>query len=76
MLTLINLEIHWRESLNNMTKDVKRSSTDIHGNPEDLRVGETLTDREHDAVFGDMSKDGPNYRDVNIILSLLSILAY
>ncbi|KAF4920459.1 N amino acid transport system protein [Colletotrichum viniferum] len=47
-----------------MTKDVKRSSTDIHGNPEDLRVGETLTDKEHDAVFGDMSKDGPNYRDV------------
>ncbi|KAF0329262.1 transmembrane amino acid transporter [Colletotrichum asianum] len=47
-----------------MTKDVKRSSDDIYGNPEDLRVGETLTDREHDAVFGDMSKDGPNYRDV------------
>ncbi|KAJ0337241.1 hypothetical protein COL922a_006964, partial [Colletotrichum nupharicola] len=47
-----------------MTKDVKKSSADINGNPEDLRVGETLTDREHDAVFGDMSKDGPNYRDV------------
>ncbi|KAH9236716.1 hypothetical protein K456DRAFT_1747986 [Colletotrichum gloeosporioides 23] len=47
-----------------MTKDVKKTSADINGNPEDLRVGETLTDREHDAVFGDMSKDGPNYRDV------------
>ncbi|KAM5347475.1 hypothetical protein ACJ41O_010480 [Fusarium nematophilum] len=36
----------------------------MHADAEDLRVGETVTDREHDAVFGDMSKDGPNYRDV------------
>ncbi|KAJ3524061.1 hypothetical protein NM208_g12201 [Fusarium decemcellulare] len=47
-----------------MSDKLKSPPPDMHRDPEDLRVGETVTDREHDAVFGDMSKDGPNYRNV------------
>ncbi|KAM0228237.1 hypothetical protein ACHAPO_010885 [Fusarium lateritium] len=52
-----------------MTKDLKAES-DLGGvHQEPSNVGEVLEDRtiEHDAVFGDITEDGPNYRNVGWI---------
>ncbi|KAJ4264534.1 hypothetical protein NW762_005736 [Fusarium torreyae] len=47
-----------------MTKEPKSQPPSLQGDPEDLRAGELTEDIQHDAVFGEMSEDGPNYRNV------------
>lgn len=49
-----------------MSKESKSSSPGTYTDPEDVRVGETVEETEHDAVFGEITKDGPNYRNVCI----------
>jgi len=47
-----------------MAKELKPSSSHVNGDPEDIGSGDTVEDAQHDAVFGDIKDDGPNYRNV------------
>lgn len=49
-----------------MAKEQKHSTPNMHVDSDDqeTQIGETIVTREHDAVFGDISEDGPNYRNV------------
>lgn len=49
-----------------MEKELKSSPPTMYADPEDLRVGEMVSDTQHDAVFGEMTEGGPNYRNVNV----------
>ncbi|KAL5603806.1 hypothetical protein FOVSG1_006556 [Fusarium oxysporum f. sp. vasinfectum] len=47
-----------------MAKEPKSPTNDMQLDAEDLRVGEMTEDAQHDAVFGEITEDGPNYRNV------------
>lgn len=52
-----------------MAKQEKIASPNMHVDSDDqeMHIGEMVVTREHDAVFGEISEDGPDYRNVCFI---------
>ena len=46
-----------------MTDKMKDLSSDMHDASEDVLHGE-ISDSRHDAVFGEITEEGPDYRSV------------
>ncbi len=50
-----------------MTEDIKRASSERKGDAENVCLESALESkrtREHDAVFGELTDEGPDYRSV------------
>lgn len=53
-----------------MSKSTKTQDLPDHLVPVPSQNGEVYEDTAHDAVFGEITEDGPNYRDVSATQSL------